>query len=195
MDRRPSLVDRLRIERALWTLDTLLQDLPGRRRKAIRRELRADLWASAVETGGAEAIRQLGSLRRLAIEYLDAEYGGGKRPRWVTGLAWGVGMEILFSTAIIARTTGFMDGLEAGRPGDGTYSVRPLGGWGPIFEVTYVDGGQFGGFLLDLAPALVPWFLVVSVAFLVGARSWRALPAWRRRTGGRLSRQRLDSSL
>ena len=35
-----TLVDRLRIERVVWTVDLLVSDLPHRSQRAIRRELR-----------------------------------------------------------------------------------------------------------------------------------------------------------
>ena len=54
-----TFTDRLRIERAVWTLDGRLQDLPRTSRVAKRRELRANLRAAATDVGTAEAVRRL----------------------------------------------------------------------------------------------------------------------------------------
>lgn len=75
MNRPMTLVDRLRIERVLWTVDILIYDIRTRGRRTIRRELRANLQAAAQEMGAGAAIWQLGPLRRLARGYLDAQYG------------------------------------------------------------------------------------------------------------------------
>jgi hypothetical protein len=176
----PSLVDRLRVERAIWVLDTLNGDLPGRRRKAIRNELRADLWASAQEVGTAEAIRRLGNLRRLSAEYSDAEYGeDAPRPRWLKGIFWGALTDFVLMFVTAAQLAAFEAGLLAAGPGAGEYEYRPLG-WGPIYNTTYDDEG-FTGFYLDLVPALLPYAAVQVVAFVVGGRMWRALPKRRQR--------------
>jgi hypothetical protein len=171
----PSLADRLRVERAIWVLDTFNGDLPGRRRKAIRAELRADLWASAQDVGTAEAIRRLGDLRRLSAGYADAEYGEeGPRPRYLKGIFWTVITEFVLMFVTLAQIQAFDAGLQEAGPGAGEYEYRPLR-WGPIYETTYDEEG-FTGFLLDFTPALLPYALVLLVAFLVGGRMWRALP-------------------
>jgi hypothetical protein len=89
VNRPMTLVDRVRIERVLWTVDFLIHDIRTRGRRTIRRELRANLQAAAQERGAAAAIRQLGSLRVLARGYLDAQYGeGALQPRWLAALWW-----------------------------------------------------------------------------------------------------------
>ena len=95
MTTSPSLTDRLRIERTVWTLDALLGDLPQRSRVAKRREMRANLAEAAADVGTVEAIRRLGPLRPLAGEYLAAEYGEGRpHPRWVAAIYWTVLAEL-----------------------------------------------------------------------------------------------------
>jgi hypothetical protein len=180
----PTLVDRLRVERAIWVLDTLNGDLPGRRRKAIRAELRADLRASAQDVGTVEAIRRLGDLRLLSAGYGDAEYGEeGPRPRYLKGIFWTALAEVVLMFVTMAQVFAFDAGLLAAGPGAGAYRFRALAGWGPVYETTYDDEG-FTSFFLDFTPALLPFACVLLVAFLVGGRMWRALPRRRQAATG-----------
>lgn len=59
-----SVLDRLRIERVVWSLDQRLYDLPTRSRIAKRREVRSNLLTAARDIGTAHALRNLGSPRR-----------------------------------------------------------------------------------------------------------------------------------
>ena len=70
-----NLLDRLRIERAVWSLDQRLYDLPRRTRIERRRELRSNLLDAARDTGTTAALRDMGDSGTLAAEYLDAELG------------------------------------------------------------------------------------------------------------------------
>src|SRR5690606_2763511 len=105
-------LDRLRIEWTVWTLDTLVQSLPGRTRKAIRREMRTNLRAAATEVGAAQAVARLGSLRRLAADYLEAEYGqDGPRPRWLRGVFWALAVEAVLLGFTHVGLTAFSAGV------------------------------------------------------------------------------------
>ncbi len=173
-----SLVDRLRIERAVWTVDTYLSSLPARRQRAIRRELRANLRASAAQIGARQAIRDLGSLRRLSIDYLSAEYRGRPSPSMLKGLFWVVAVEAVILTAYVVGIGSFINGLEAAGPAPGSYLAR----W-PVFgmqaTVTYDTGGEFTGMTSELfLPVLLAW---VSGAFVLGSRLWRLIPLMRHR--------------
>jgi hypothetical protein len=170
-----NLIDRARIERTVWTLDTYVQVLPGRTRRAIRQELRANLVAGAADGGAREAIRRLGSLRRLAVDYVDNEYGDRPRPRWLHGALWTLTVEIVIMALAFVGHDGFRAGIEAANPrpdGDFTWtglSVLGIGG-----DATYVDGrlDRFG-----LTFAL--WNLAYLLAALVlGGRLWRLPGAW-----------------
>ena len=77
-----TLKDRARIERAVWTLDSYLRNLPRKSRIAKRRELRVNLRAASADVGAQEALRRLGNLRTMAAEYVVAEYGG-PGPSWI----------------------------------------------------------------------------------------------------------------
>ena len=73
--------DRLRIERAVWTLNSYMQTLPWRSQVAKRRELRVNLRAASADVGTKEALRRLGNVRTMTADYIIAEYGG-PGPSW-----------------------------------------------------------------------------------------------------------------
>jgi hypothetical protein len=170
-----SLIDRLRIERAVWTLDTYVSGLPGRSRRAIRRELRTNLRSSAAAVGVRQALFGLGSLRRLGLSYLDAEYGEGRpRPQLLKGMAWGIAVEFAVMLAMIVGFDAYLEGLEAGNPGPGTYVWDRIEFLGMRAEVTY-DAAGFSGFAWSISAI----FLVYTfTAFVLGSRLWRAVPIW-----------------
>lgn len=177
-----SLTDRLRIERAVWTLDSRLQDLPRRSRVAKRRELRDNLHAAAADVGTAEALRRLGDSRRLAGEYLAAEYGEwAPRPSWVAGFGFLVVAFLVLRWLLDVGTSAFGAGVTAADPratGIFTWDGVPY----LLDEVTFTfDQGQstsVGG----------AWTPLVYVCLLAGVilvgRLWRLLPAWRQRPAG-----------
>jgi hypothetical protein len=173
-----TFIDRLRIERAVWTVDAYISILPMRRQREIRRELRANLRASAAQVGAKAAIRNLGSLRRLSYEYLSAEYRGRPWPTPLKGLGWAVVVEVLLVLAWTLTLSAFHDGLAATNPEPGRYTVeRPLIGF--VSEVTVDSAGDLTevAFLVSI-PVALAWVLV---AFVVGSRLWRVIPRWRDR--------------
>jgi hypothetical protein len=173
-----NVVDWLRIERAVWTVDTYIQGLPSRSRVAVRRELRNNLRSSAAEVGAPEALRALGSLRRLALGYLDAEYGEGRpRPEILKGVFWTTAYDFAVVAAMIYGYESFLAGLETGGAEPGTYVWEPGRFFGYTAEVTFDENG-LSGFSWSLSALFIVYSLVV---FLVGARMWRLVPAWWRR--------------
>lgn len=172
--------DRWRIRRTVRSFDTMINDLPGARRREIRRELHTNLTASADDVGADEAIRSLGSLRVLAADYLDAEFGAAPRPSWVSGLRWAMGVLYTFLVVLFTGVISFSAGLQAGEPAPGTYRWAPFGGWiGDYREV--FDSGGYGGFNLDISRLLVTYAVLCLVAYAAGGRMWRLLPTYRRR--------------
>src|SRR4051812_42468668 len=83
MPKSVNVFHRLRIERLVWALDQQLYDLPRARRIATRREVRANLIEAAHDVGATEALRRVGGSRRLAEQYLVAEFGDGPRHSWI----------------------------------------------------------------------------------------------------------------
>ncbi len=92
MSRTVSTWDRLRIERAVWSLDGRLQDLPRKSRVEKRRELRANLIDATADVGAPEALRRVGSISRLRVSTSRASTatgrGGPIGPRWLPGSCW-----------------------------------------------------------------------------------------------------------
>ena len=58
-------IDRLRIERVVWTLDQRLYDLPRRTRIETRREVRQNLLTGARDVGTTQALQNLGGSAEL----------------------------------------------------------------------------------------------------------------------------------
>lgn len=172
--------DRWRIRRTVRSFNNMINDLPGARRREIRRELHANLTASANDVGADEAIRRLGSLRHLAAEYLDAEFGSAPRPSWVSGLRWAMVLAYTFLVVLFTGMLSFGAGLQAGDPAPGTYRWAPFGGLlGDYREI--FDHGGYGGFTLDVSRLMVTYTVVCLVAYVAGGRLWRLLLTHRRR--------------
>ena len=172
------LVDRLRIERVVFSLDQRLYDLPRKVRVARRRELRANLLEAAQDVGAAAALRDLGDGSALAAEYLEAELGRGPRASWSAAGVFLFTTVLLLNSVLFDAADAFGDGILAGDPdAAGTFTWAGIG----LLQttVTYtVSGGEHtfvGGAFTPLT-----WALLAIGTILVG-RLWRFLPAWRRR--------------
>lgn len=166
-----SMRDRLRIGWTVGAMHARLADLPGRRRRAIRRELRANLRDAAREVGAREAVARLGNQRELARGYLAA---AGPRSRWKIGAAWTAVTWGSWIVVLSVLQIGFMIGVGTAAPaGDQSYSWQApwLLGFGGQAEV--VDG-WLGGFALEIR--LLGPLVIGLAAFLLGSsRFWRML--------------------
>lgn len=157
---------KLRIEAAVRRLDWQLEGrVPVRRRREIRRDLRANLAAAADHVGDAEAVRRLGDLRRLAEEYLDAE-GGRLNVRAGTYAAIAVVAVLLLIDVLVLHA--FQAGFDkAGGTGPWSYSLGP-------FAYRH-EPGEGLLFAAEIAwPALIG---LPGIAFFLWSRSWRKLRA------------------
>jgi hypothetical protein len=187
----PTFIDHLRIEWAVWTVDTYTSILPMRRQREIRRELRANLRASAAEVGAKAAVRNLGSLRRLSYEYLSAEYRGRPWPTPFRGIAWMITVAVLLTITHVMTMETYLDGLTDADAAPGTYTLRrPI--IGLVSEVTVDGSGDTSSlaFLVSL-PVWLAWLLG---AFVVGSRLWRLIPRWRDRLRDRRAQRTAHSA-
>lgn len=175
----PTLVDRLRIERVVWTLDSHLENLPYRSKRAKRRETRANLYAATADVGTAEAIRGLGNLRRLAADYLAAEYGErGPRPSYTTGTVCLLVVHVFAAVIAQVGKAAFTAGIVATTPhATGVFHWQGVPYLVDEATITLNDGTastMAGGAWTPLV------YLSAMVAFVLGGRLWRLLPQWRR---------------
>ena len=174
-------LDRLRIERVVWSLDQRLYDLPRRTRIETRREVRQNLLTGARDVGTTQALRNLGGSSELAQGYLSAAFGSGPRHSWMAAGVFALAVPLLAMSFFTDAATAFASGITAADPdATGTYT------WGGISRlqstVTYTFDGGHGTWT---GGAFTPLFYVLwIVATILVGRLWRALPAWRRRHAG-----------
>jgi hypothetical protein len=171
-------IDRLRIERVVWTLDQRLYDIPHGARIAHRREVRQNLLSAAQEVGTTAALRNIGSTAQLAAAYLAAEFSDRPRHSWTAAGLWAATSMLVVTAVLADAANGFATGISAANPHTtGTYhwgglsllqggvTVKALGGH------TTVSGGGL---------SVAGWALWIVIAVIVG-RLWRAPGTWRRR--------------
>lgn len=156
---------------------------PGRRR-AIRRELRAHLRASAADVGRNDALRRLGDLDELARDYREAERGQRRGLRVGSGVVAGIAVWVLL-IVLDGRTIQSWNDLES--RGDFDPWSWTLGAPNGAASLLTFRGDVELGLLLDVEVHRLGYLLLPVLAFLIGARAWRALrrprslpPRWRR---------------
>ena len=158
----------LRTQLLIWRLDRRLRrDVPHGRRRAIRREVRANLGEATQLLGEQEAIRQLGDVDDIAAEYRTAA-GRGDRPfrpdSGVRAVIWTT-LALLTLTLIRIPTFGMVDTFDA-HTGQQQWEWGVRYFWlfhGDIRTSTLFEGSVF-------------WttFLTFGItAFLIWSRAWR----------------------
>jgi len=178
-------LDRVRIERAVWTLDQRLYDLPWASRIATRREVRQNLLSAARDVGARAALSQLGSTAELASEYLTAEFGDGPRHSWTAACLFLAGFLFLLTTLLAEAAQGFGHGITAADPhATGTFAWDGVSLLQTRVTYTFANGhGTYaGGAMAPLA-----WALLIAGTVIAG-RLWRVIPALRRRRALRATR-------
>lgn len=169
-------MDRLRIERVVWTLDQQLYDLPRRSRVAHRREVRQNLLNAAADVGTGSALRRLGTSRQLAAEYRLAEFGDRPRPAYLTAAIFLLTAQLVFTSLLAEAASAFAAGITAADPhATGTYAWSGIDHLQSSVTYTLVDGRAewVGGAWTPLA-----WVLWAAATIVVG-RLWRVLPTRR----------------
>jgi hypothetical protein len=178
MSHAVTLIDRLRIERVVWSLDQRLFDLPRKSRVAKRREVRESLLTASRDIGTTDALRNLGNSRQLAAEYLSAEYGDSARPSWMAGVVFLLTGQLILTSILSEAALAFGDGITATNPSaTGTFTWRGIRYLQDTVTYTFVNGKgtHVGGAWTPLA-----WAIWIVSTILVG-RLWRVASVWRRR--------------
>ena len=167
--------DRIRIERAVWTLDTYLQKLPRKSRVSKRRELRVNLRAASADVGVHEALQRLGNIRTIAAEYVVAEYGGPGPDYFVAMCVMLPAFALMFWLSN-ARIDAFRSGAIAANPHlTGMFHMTGIAYVLTNDTLTFANGKmtEVGGTLLPLV------YVCVVVLTVLAGRLWRAIPALR----------------
>lgn len=156
------IADQVRRFRYLTMVELLLDQIPGKRRRAILGELRTNIDEAAAHGTMSQALTDLGTPRALARGYLDVEPAG--RPNWTAGaLAAGVVVAAwLFGTLLY--TVGMFDALQS--TGGGTAD-------GSVFGVQVHTEASAGGFGAEFDGFSWPVLVAVVLTFAITARAWR----------------------
>jgi hypothetical protein len=124
----------------------------------------------------------LGRPRRLATEYLSAEYGDDPRPSWWYATIFFLTGQLVLQSLFTESITAFRDGILAADPtATGTFRWTGIAWLQDDVTYTFVDGRSdwVGGAWTPLA-----WVIYIGGTIVVG-RLWRAIPQWRRRLHSR----------
>lgn len=173
-------LDRLRIERLVWTLDQQIYDLPRQSRVATRREVRANLLDAARDVGTAEALRRVGGSRGLAEQYLVAEFGEGPRHSWIATAYAAALVPLLLNYVLGEAASAFRHGVTAADPhATGTFVWSGVSWLQTSSTYMFTDGSSTG-----VGGAWTPLTYLLWFAVTVGAgRLWRIRRVRARRRG------------
>lgn len=176
------IIDRLRIEDAVLRYDFWLdvRDVPTRRRRELRRELRANLSEASADVGVTRALFGIGSPKQLAYAATETD---PTRLRWSRAAFVAAGVFAVIIIAVIYTATVFTAGVQA----SGTAGETVRGSVFPWFGVEFsarVDpdrGGRATGaaniqYYL-LGGPLLAFVLVAQPSRLLRRRSGRTDPA------------------
>lgn len=170
-----NLLDRARIEWAVQSYGQWLdlRGASGRRRRALRRELRANLLDAAHDTSAAEAVLALGSRRQMAAEAVPPD---ATRPRWYAAANWALlALGVVLLVGVLCGLA-WMDGAMAAdksRAANGAITLFPGS------DLAY-EPRPGGGFSMSMAFGWLP-LAAGLVVFVVVARPWRLVTGRRAR--------------
>lgn len=167
-----NLIDHARIGGAALDYDLWLDlaGVPGRRRRELGRELRANLRDATALVGSREAVRNVGSLRELAKAGNPPDR---TRPRWTVGFTVGLSVSGVVWFVQLLASLSWIEGVLAAAPDrDVTGSLVFF----PGSSVSYspMPGGSASGFGFSMD---FGWMgLIVGViAFVLVFQPWRLL--------------------
>lgn len=178
MSHSVSWIDRIRIERLVWTLDQRLYDLPYRSRIARRREVRQNLLAAAQDVGTTQALHRLGSSYQLAEEYLTAQYGAHPRHSWVAAVYAAAFIPLALNFFMSEATSGHQAAITSASPHvTGTFTVPGISFLQHAIVYTFTDGhASFTG-----GNWTTVCYLLWLTATILAGRLWRLPLSWARR--------------
>lgn len=165
-----NLSDRIRLHVTVFRYDSWLdlKGVPGRFRRELRRELRANLTEAAADRGVDEALRRLGSPEALATADAVA-LRDPRHPAWGVGLMVSAAVFLVFAWTWFIAALAWFDGARAASPGAG----RAEG------AITLYPGSHLTGtwsadaMQLDVFYPPLPATVLLLVAFLLASRVWR----------------------
>lgn len=168
-----SVLDRLRVEAAVWSLDQRIYDLPWGRRIAIRREVRDNLRAAAADVGARRAIRNIDGVGNLAAGYLDAQFGGRPRASWLAAATFVFTTLLVLQSLLTDAANAFGDGVLAADP-EFSGSLQ----WHGVLPLQTQVDLRFADHAVALTGgALSVWaYLLLALGGIAVGRLWRALP-------------------
>jgi hypothetical protein len=171
-----TVLDRLRIENALLRYDFWLEmrGVGGRRRRELRRELRANLGEASADVGTTRALFGIGSPKELAHAATDAD---PYRPRWSQGAIWAAVVLGLVLFALMFTATAFTAGVEA----SGVTGETVRGTVFPWFGVDFAARVEpdRGGLAVGASGSFLHVLGLPLLTFVLVAKPWRVL-RWRR---------------
>lgn len=163
-----NVIDRLRIEYAIARYDFWLElrGVRGRRRRELRRELRANLAEASADVGVTRSLFGIGSPKQLAYA---ATEGDASRPRWSLGAFWASATFAALLIWMALTTLTIVQTGDAARVSE-PVPVSPFPWFGTTFTVESSPGALSAG--VD-----APWQLIVGplLVFLLFAQPWRRL--------------------
>ena len=161
---RRSIRDRMRIDTYLLRLEWHLEGiLRGADRKATIASLRQELLTDPRDL--ASALADLGPASVLAARYGDE---GERRPLWSIGVIIGAIALLAYWAVFLSYTGGMLAAVDSAAPAE-AHSAFLFVGVEAFSNAEAVGIGWTGGWAWLIVPAVI-----MLVAFLLGARIWRA---------------------
>lgn len=163
-----SIVDQARIQWAVTRFDFWLDmsSVPGKQRRALRRELKSNLRDAADDVGVTAAFANVGPLRALAAETTS---DGQLRSRWRAGFSAALTSLATLLLGFLFISLYYTEGvLDSGVIDPVESSLFPYIG----SNVTIDPSG--GGLAMSLEPGFLP-LAGAALVFMLVAKPWRAL--------------------
>lgn len=157
----------LAVQRYSYWLE--LRGSPGKERRLLIKELRANLDEAARERGVTQALFGIGSPKQLAYETQPLD---PRRPRWNLAGMWAVTVFALVTYSMILCGIAFVEGVEA----SGAFGRRIEAQIFPWFGTTFMAQVEAdrGGLLVGMSH---PWpqLVLPLLTFILVAQPWRLL--------------------